>query len=226
MAKTAPFEAHPDRYDDWFDRHAAAYQSERRALRAAMPPDGEGLEVGVGTGRFAVPLGITKGVDPSPAMRSRARTRGLDVKNGVAEALPYPDARFDVVLLTTTLCYLDDPETALREVWRVLRPGGACIIGFLDGAGPLARQYEGSRAKSEFYEPAQFYTADDVRHVLETTGFEDVQAWQTLVSDPETMTEPDSVWTGTGEGGFGVLRGTKPTAAPGEEDNGHRNAAA
>ena len=62
---TGSFDA-PDRYDDWFDRHAAAYQSELRALRALWPDDGDGLKVGVGTVHFAAPLGIEHGVDPLP----------------------------------------------------------------------------------------------------------------------------------------------------------------
>jgi SAM-dependent methyltransferase len=90
MAKTDPFDAHPNRYDDWFERHKAAYQSELHALWVALSEEGEGLEVGVGTGRFAAPLCIEHGVDPSPEMRKRARKRGIDVKDGVAEDLPVP----------------------------------------------------------------------------------------------------------------------------------------
>ena len=211
MPKTAPFDAHPDRYDDWFDRHEAAYQSELRALRAAWPEKGEGLEVGVGTGRFAAPLGIECGVDPSAAMGKRARDRGIAVKDGVAEELPYPDERFDAVLMTTTLCYLDDPEAAFREALRVLRPGGAFVLGFIDRDGPLSRQYEERKGENLFYAPARFHTARDVIRLLEATGFEDLRAWQTLFSDPETMVEPDPVREGHGEGGFVVLRGDKPT---------------
>ena len=58
MPRTAPFEAHHRRYDDWFVRHAAAYQSELLAVRALLPWRGLGLAIGVGTGRFAVPLGV------------------------------------------------------------------------------------------------------------------------------------------------------------------------
>lgn len=211
MPKTAPFDAHPDRYDNWFDRHEAAYQSELRALRAAWPEEADGLEVGVGTGRFAAPLDIGCGVDPSPAMRKRARDHGIVVKDGVAEDVPCPDERFDAVLMTTTLCYLDDPEAAFREVLRLLRPRGAFVVGFMDGDGPLGRWYEENRGESVFYAPAHFHPAREVIRLLEATGYEDIRAWQTLFSDPGTMTEPDPTREGHGDGGFVVLRGLNPT---------------
>jgi SAM-dependent methyltransferase len=133
MARTTPFDEHPDRYDAWFDRHEAAYRSELGTVRALWPAEAaDALEIGVGTGRFAAALGIQHGIDPSPAMRKRARTRGIAVRDGVGEAVPYPDACFDAVLLTTTLCYLDDPLRAFREAYRVLRPGGAFVVAFID----------------------------------------------------------------------------------------------
>lgn len=75
MARTAAFEAHSGRYDEWFVRHEAVYQSELLAVRALLPCTGLGLEVGVGTGRFAAPLGIQIGLDPAAAMLARARKR-------------------------------------------------------------------------------------------------------------------------------------------------------
>ena len=61
-----------------------------------MSKQGEGLEVGVGTGRFAAPLGIHIGLEPSPAMAKLARARGVEVHSGVGENLPYEDDRFNL----------------------------------------------------------------------------------------------------------------------------------
>ncbi len=209
MAKTTPFDEHPDRYDEWFDRHEAAYQSELRAFRDVLPDEGDGLEIGVGTGRFAVPLGLTHGVDPSAEMRARARERGIEVKDGVAEALPYADDRFDKALMTTTICYLDDPAAAFAEVARVLRPGGTFVVGFIDRDGPLGQQYEDRRDESIFYRDTRFYTASEVRRLLENAGFDRMTSRQTLFSDLKHMTEPDPVRPGHGDGGFVVLRGIR-----------------
>ena len=115
MPRTEPFEQHPDRYDQWFERHPHVFAAEVRALRSLMPRDGRGLEIGVGTGRFAERLGIGKGVDPSPVMRRRGRERGINVREGVAEDLPYADGQFEVAVLVTTICFVDDVETSLAE---------------------------------------------------------------------------------------------------------------
>ncbi len=78
MPLTEPFNEYAERYDDWYDRRPLVYQAELRAVKRALPRRGHGLEVGVGTGRFAVHLGVRTGVEPSAAMRDRARLRGVE----------------------------------------------------------------------------------------------------------------------------------------------------
>jgi SAM-dependent methyltransferase len=90
--KRAAFNAYHRRYEAWFRRHPAAYHSELLAVRALLPWEGLGLEIGVGTGRFAAPLGISVGLDPSGAMLAYAIARGVSGIQGVAEALPFKDA--------------------------------------------------------------------------------------------------------------------------------------
>ncbi len=149
MPRTMAFPWNAERYDAWFERHPFACQSELEAV-ASLLPTSDALEVGVGTGRFAVPLGVRSGVKPAAAMRAVARERGVDAADGVAEALPYPDAVFDAGLMVTTLCFLDDVAAALREAWRVLRPGGRMVVGFVDSGGVLGRHYVASRAEDLF----------------------------------------------------------------------------
>ena len=75
MPKTEAFDQHYEQYEYWFVRNRFAYESELRAVERLIPSDGRGVEIGTGSGRFAVPLGITIGVEPSPAMRKLARRR-------------------------------------------------------------------------------------------------------------------------------------------------------
>jgi hypothetical protein len=58
-----------------------------------LPKSGTGVEIGVGTGRFAEPLGIRVVIEPSKAMRRMAQKRGIEVIDGVAESLPFDDCQ-------------------------------------------------------------------------------------------------------------------------------------
>ncbi len=211
MARTAPFDAYPDRYDQWFERYPEAYRSELEAIKTLWPQNArETLEVSVGTGRFAEPLGIRYGVEPSAAMRQRAEQRGVRVVPGTGEALPFEDNRFDAVLMVTTLCFLDDPYQALREIYRVLKPGGYVVIGFVDRDSFLGRAYEVACATNPFYREATFHRTEDVLNWLQQIGFERITTVQTLFHHPTAMTVPDPVEPGYGEGAFVVIRAQKP----------------
>ena len=59
------FEDYAGDYDRWFDEHDDVYQAQQRMVRKALPNHGQGLEVGAGSGWFAVPFGIRLGIDPS-----------------------------------------------------------------------------------------------------------------------------------------------------------------
>jgi hypothetical protein len=95
VPRTVPFETDHLRYDTWFARHAVAYQSELLAVRALLPWRGLGLSIGVGTGRFAGPLGVRVGIDPARAVLDYAVERGISAVRGVAEALPFADGSFN-----------------------------------------------------------------------------------------------------------------------------------
>jgi demethylmenaquinone methyltransferase/2-methoxy-6-polyprenyl-1,4-benzoquinol methylase len=90
------------------------------------------LDVATGTGAVARELLAQKGctvvgLDQSPEMLAEARRRlPAEVKliEARAEQLPFPDAAFDAVTFTYLLRYVDDPGAALRELARVVRPGG------------------------------------------------------------------------------------------------------
>jgi arsenite methyltransferase len=79
------------------------------------------------------PTGAVHGVDPSPAMNSlaAARTAGMPwvhLDEGDANALPYPDGAFDAAVSTQVYEYVADVEGALKELRRVLRPGGRALV--------------------------------------------------------------------------------------------------
>jgi SAM-dependent methyltransferase len=204
MSLNSPFDQNSEQYDAWFEKHPFAYQSELEAIRMLLPDPGKGLEIGVGSGLFAAPLGIQTGIEPSAVMADRARKRGVTVVKGVAEALPFPDSKFDTALMVTTVCFLDDLELALQEAYRVLKPGGAFIIGFVDRNSPIGKAYE--QRKSLFYKNATFYSADDLLSHLKQAGFTKFNFCQTLFGPVDEMRKPDQARTGYGEGSFVVIK--------------------
>jgi hypothetical protein len=95
MPGTSPFNNDHGRYEAWFTRHWAAYHSELLAVRALLPWQGLGLEIGVRTGRFAAPIGVRVGINPSMAMLTFATERGISCVQGIAETLPFKDVVFN-----------------------------------------------------------------------------------------------------------------------------------
>ncbi|MFB6354256.1 MAG: class I SAM-dependent methyltransferase [Halobacteriales archaeon] len=206
---TRPFETHTDRYEQWFEAHEAAYGSEIAALRRLLPPTELGLEIGVGSGRFAGPLGIRVGLDPAVSMLELARGRGITVVRGVAEALPFRSGAFDTALIVTTICFVDDVERTIAEARRVLEPGGAVVLGYVDRDSPLGRRYRDRRDDNPFYRDATFVSTDELVAALEAAGFDDVAFVQTLFRPPDAIDEPEPVEAGHGDGSFVALRATR-----------------
>mgnify|MGYP000884142628 CR=1 FL=1 len=209
MAKYEPFQKNAEKYDEWFDKNKYYYESELQAVKELLPGIQNGIEIGVGSGRFASPLGIKLGVDPSSRMRKIAQKRGIEVIEGVAESLPFDNERFDFVLMVTTICFLDNVESALIEVYRVLKPGGYLIIGFIDAESPLGRLYEKHKKESTFYKDATFYSVKKVVLYMEKAHFKDFSFRQTLFQQRNELKDIEPVKRGYGEGSFVVVRGVK-----------------
>jgi ubiquinone/menaquinone biosynthesis C-methylase UbiE len=135
-----------ERLRSYWDKHARSYDKqmafwERRLFgdgRAwvCAQATGEVLEVAIGTGRNLplYPQGIRlTGIDFSPQMLQLARRkaeelgRPVDLRLGDAQGLDLPDASFDTVVCTLSLCAIPDQRRAIAEMKRVLRPGGRLL---------------------------------------------------------------------------------------------------
>jgi ubiquinone/menaquinone biosynthesis C-methylase UbiE len=136
-----------ERLRRYWDKHARSYDRqmafwERRLFadrRQWVCPQasGEVLEVAIGTGRNLplYPQGIRlTGIDFSPQMLQLARRRAeqlgrqVELRLGDAQALELPDACFDTVVCTLSLCAIPDQRQAIAEMRRVLRPGGRLLL--------------------------------------------------------------------------------------------------
>jgi ubiquinone/menaquinone biosynthesis C-methylase UbiE/DNA-binding transcriptional ArsR family regulator len=108
------------------------------AMSALADGDAVVGDLGCGTGQVSVALGpfVTRviAVDSSAAMLQAAKKRlaglnNIDLRRGELEALPIDDERLDIAVLMLVLHHTPEPEKALSEVSRVLRPGGRVIVG-------------------------------------------------------------------------------------------------
>ena len=209
MPKTAPFETHTERYEDWFEAHEDAYQSELDALGRLVSTTGYGVEIGVGSGRFAAPLGMQVGLDPAVEMLAYARERGIEAVRGVAEYLPFSDGTFDTALIVTTICFVDDIPRTLAEAERVLAPSGSLVVGYIDRDSPVGRTYQEKKEANPFYREAVFVSTEELVEALETAGFTDFDFVQTIYHWPGDVDGPEPVEPGYGDGSFVGIKASR-----------------
>ena len=146
MAHTSA-ETITDRVRGHYDKTASKYDRQIKLFERILFGDGrqwvcaqatgDVLELAVGTGRnlrhYPDSVRLT-GIELSPEMLERARVeatatgRQVDLCEGDAQALDFPDESFHTVVCTLSLCTIPDDQAAIRETFRVLRPGGRFIL--------------------------------------------------------------------------------------------------
>ncbi|OGF63299.1 MAG: hypothetical protein A2Y62_00510 [Candidatus Fischerbacteria bacterium RBG_13_37_8] len=206
MDKIALFEVFINEYDNWFDEHNLLYLSELDAVNHFIPKGKRGLEIGVGTARFAALLGIEYGIEPSEKMAGVASSRGIKVIRGVAENLPLKADSFDFVLFVTTLCFVRNVSESINEAKRVLKKNGLLIIGLLDKDSVLGRNYLIKRKGNKMYQHAVFYSAVEILALLKAMDFLNFSVIQTIFSE---QNERQKYIKGYGKGLFVVIKAVK-----------------
>jgi len=209
MAKHQVFDNYIEQYEKWFDDHYYVYQSELKAIRQLLPSEGKGLEIGVGSGIFAQPLGIKEGCDPSDTMRRKAIERGINAVYGIAENLPYPSDSFDFALMVTTICFVDDPDKSIAEVYRILKNKGKFIISFVDKNSPLGKQYLKHKNESIFYKDATFFSTLEIIDLLKKNKFEITNTVQTVFGKLDEVKQIQDPIDSFGIGSFVVIKAEK-----------------
>ena len=209
-----PFDTASADYDAWFDSANGRILFEREVdcLRKVMlPRAGRWLEVGVGTGRFAAALGVAEGVDPSDAMRALAERRGVQALDGAGECLPYANQSFDGMLMTTTLCFLADPEKSFKECHRVVKDAGRLVVGLIPADSAWGRRYARKAVEGHsIYSAATFHTPEEVIGLATGAGFALREAWSCLLTPPEFLGGTEQPAKGTApEAGFVAMAFTK-----------------
>jgi len=204
------FDVYSEKYDRWYEKNKFAYLSEIEALRKVVPKKGRGLEIGVGTGRFAGVFGVSVGIDPSESMLQIARKRKINTITAVGENLPFGNNEFDFVLMVITLAFLKDANQVITESGRVLKNNGKLIIGFVDRESELGKSYKIRKGKKKkFYAQANFYSPEEVIELLKKHDFGNFAVFQTLFQPLEKIERIEKTKKGFGEGAFVVISGRK-----------------
>ena len=170
--------------------------------RAKIVPRAQGrvLEIGIGTGRNLPFYDKSRlqqlyGLDPAAQMHPKARQRMLDAGLEVellelpAEKIPMADASFDTVITTFTLCTIPDAVTALREMRRVLKPGG--VLLFCEhGTAPDASVRRWQDRLTPLWKPLAggCHLNRDIPALLREGGFRIVDMEQLYLPGPRPLT--------------------------------------
>ncbi len=229
------FDEFAEAYDGWFLKNRNVLESEVLLLERFLADPGRALSVGCGSGLFEYLLRsehgveITDGVEPSHGMARVAEKRGLRVKNGVAEELPYDEATFDTVILNGSPSYLSDLDRALREAHRVLKPGGRVVVADVPAESSYGLLYQLAAQLGSWNHPrlrglapehpypvelaagANWRTTAEKEALLRAAGFADLEFAQTLTRHPrfsnDAVEEPVA---GCDRGDYVAIRARRP----------------
>ena len=194
----ALFDRLAETYDAWYETPLGRKvdQLEKELLfRVARPiPGAKVLDAGCGTGRLALEFArmgcMVTGVDVSPAMLEKARRRtgtlpGVALVQADVEKLPFPGAAFDLVLAFTVLEFTPNPGAAVRELWRVVKPGGSLVVGALNAWSPWARRRRRqARRRGGIFAQAAFFSYRDLKTLLTAYTGETNFSWDACVFIP------------------------------------------
>jgi len=209
MSYKEPLDIYLNIYEKWFDKHFFIYQSELNAVRHFIPPEKKGIEIGVGTGRFSLPLSIKEVVEPFENKIEYARRKGIKIYRGTSENLPLQVSSYDFALLITTECFIANLFNSFWEVNRILKHKGNFIFGFVDKSSALNESYLQIKGHNNFYSSASFYSTGEIIKSLKKSDFYILEIIQTIFGDIQSINQIQSFKPGHGEGGFVVINSLK-----------------
>ncbi len=182
------FDENPEAYDSWYDSEEGMplYESELLCLRPLLSGlVRPWLEVGAGTGRFAVELGTDYASDPAGAALGISVQRGVPGVIAWGQELPFESGSMGAVFIIYTLPFAGDRDGLVREAFRVIFPGGHLILGVVPLESEWGKYYSGKAAKNDsFFAGAFFSPLNDVLETSSNAGLSLEKSRSTLYSSP------------------------------------------
>ncbi len=172
-------------YDSWYQTKTGSYvdRTEKELVFSLLKSKtGLSLDLGCGTGNYSLELykkgfGVI-GLDLSKEMLKVARKKIPEILfiKGDAYFLPFKNEVFDLILSITMFEFIKEPEKVMREIYRVLKPGGEILIGTMNGK---SLWFLFKRIKSLFvetaYRYARFYTPKELENLCKIVGFKNIE---------------------------------------------------
>lgn len=173
----------------------------------SLVPGWRAIDVGCGPGALTARLvdrlgvGAVCALDPSEPFVAAARDRfpDLDVRQGRAEALPWPDDSFDVVAASLVVHFMRDPVAGLREMGRVARPGGTVAATVWDHAGdrgPISPFWRAVRSLDPAAPDESDLAGARAGHLASLFGRAGLDViWDTVLTVRVRYSSPEEWWT-------------------------------
>ena len=160
---------------------------------------GRVLEIGVGAWlnltRYQRDIESLTGIEPNARRVKKARQRAqqlgweVDLRQGNVEALPFPDASFDTVVATFVWCSVDDVPAGLREIRRVLKPGGELrFLEHVRSRSPRAARVQDKMTPLWRRIAGNCHPNRDTEQAIRAAGFNIVESWH--INSDRTLPSP------------------------------------
>lgn len=214
-AARTPADVYDEQFVQALFRHWGPVLCDAAGVRAGQRV----LDVGCGSGALTLAAtervgagGHVVGLDPNPEMLAVARRKptSIEWREGRAESLPFADASFDAVVSQFAMMFFEDPAGALREMHRVVRPGGRIAVAVCDAVenspgyralATLLDRLFGKRIGDAFRAPFALGDAQHLRALCKEAGLTDASVTQRdgtvrfASIDALVSTERACVWT-------------------------------
>lgn len=207
------FNKYAERYESWYERNRVTAENEARlVIRITSGLSRPCLEIGGGTGYFSQLLDCIN-LDPSREMLAISRRkRGLEAIEGYGELLPIRSSSMGFVLIVVTICFVESPETLIKESYRVLKKDGYLVLCIIPRDSQWGAFYS-EKKDSPFYRVARFLTRREAIDLLAGLGLHIEEILGTLSYPPSSQPYNEEPSLDNGSYGFICIRARKHATA-------------